>query len=80
MDRHWAVSGGRFVSAEREYVFHDNDWTRWAPNVEVVEVPGNHDSMVLVPNVSVLAAEIKARLDLSDSPRAQSRAHHQAAE
>ncbi|MBE1296989.1 MAG: SDR family NAD(P)-dependent oxidoreductase [Rhodobacteraceae bacterium] len=80
LDRHWAVSGGRFVSAEREYVFHDNDWTRWAPNVEVVEVPGNHDSMVLVPNVSVLAAEIKARLDLSDSLRAQSRAHHQAAE
>jgi len=66
LDRHWAVSGCRFVSAEREYVFPDNDWTRWAPNLEVVEVPGDHDSMVLVPNVSVLAAEVKMRLDHSE--------------
>jgi acyl transferase domain-containing protein/acyl carrier protein len=80
LDRHWAVSGGRFVSAEREYVFADNDWTRWAPGLEVVEVPGDHDSMVLVPNVSVLAAEVKARLDRSDACHRPRRAHHQAAE
>ncbi|WP_333846542.1 type I polyketide synthase [Phaeobacter italicus] len=66
LDRHWPVSGGNWVSAEREYVFEDNDWTRFARNIEVVEVPGDHDSMVLVPNVSVLAAEVKARLDAAD--------------
>ena len=80
LDRHWPVSGGRFVSAEREYVYPDNDWTRWAPKLEVVEVPGNHDSMVLVPNVSVLATEVKARLDLADSRPAPRSTHHQAAE
>jgi len=67
LDRHWQVSVGNWVSREREYVFDDNDWTRWAPAVEVVEVPGDHDSMVLVPNVSVLAGEVKARLDAADA-------------
>ncbi|MBY6069268.1 acyltransferase domain-containing protein [Leisingera aquaemixtae] len=66
LDRKWQVSGDNWVSGEREYVFHDNDWTRWAPAVEVEEVPGDHDSMVLVPNVSVLAAGVKARLDAAD--------------
>jgi acyl transferase domain-containing protein/thioesterase domain-containing protein/acyl carrier protein len=62
LDRHWQVSGGNWVSCEREYVFADNDWTRWAPRLEVIEVPGDHDSMVLVPNVSTLAAALKPRL------------------
>lgn len=55
LDRHWAVSGGRFVSAEREYVFDDNQWSPWVPDTRVIEVPGDHDSMVLDPNVAVLA-------------------------
>ncbi|MEE4190007.1 MAG: beta-ketoacyl synthase N-terminal-like domain-containing protein [Halieaceae bacterium] len=66
LDLHWQVSGGQWVSSEREYVFEDNDWRRWAPAVEVIEVPGDHDSMVLVPNVSVLAAQVKATLDDAD--------------
>jgi acyl transferase domain-containing protein/thioesterase domain-containing protein/acyl carrier protein len=61
LDRHWRVSGGRWVSAAREYVSHDNDWGRWMPNLSVHEVPGDHDSMVLEPNVRVMAAEL-ARL------------------
>ena len=67
LDRHWKVSGGNWVSQEREYVFADNDWSRWAPKTEVVEVPGNHDSMVLVPNVTTLAAEVKRRLDQAEA-------------
>ena len=59
LDRHWAVTGGNWVSAEKEYVFPDNDWTRHAPQIEVIEVPGDHDSMVLAPNVIVLASEIR---------------------
>ena len=58
LDRHWAVSGGRYVSAEREYVFEDNDWRQYAPKLQVVEVPGDHESMVLAPNVTVLAQEL----------------------
>jgi acyl transferase domain-containing protein/acyl carrier protein len=55
LDRHWKVSGGNWVSAAREYVFADNQWAQWAPDVQVIEVPGDHDSMVLDPNVAALA-------------------------
>ncbi|MFY0311234.1 beta-ketoacyl synthase N-terminal-like domain-containing protein [Leisingera sp. D0M16] len=79
LDRKWQVSGGNWVSGEREYVFDDNDWTKWAPATEVAEVPGDHDSMVLVPNVSVLAAGVKARLDAADAAAGRSR-YAQAAE
>ena len=51
----WQVSQGRMVNSERAYVLHDNDWGQFVPHVEVYEVPGNHDSMVLEPNVRVLA-------------------------
>ena len=70
--RQFKVSGDRWVSGEREYVYDDNDWTRWAPEGKVIEVPGDHDSMVLVPNVSVLAAEVKSVLDSADAMAAES--------
>ena len=59
LDRRWAVSNGQWVSAAREYVFPDNDLTRFAPALQVIEVPGDHDSMVLEPNVRVLAARLR---------------------
>ena len=62
LDRHWQVSGGRFVSSAREYVFEDNDLTRFAPALKVIEVPGDHDTMVLEPNVRVLAARLLAEV------------------
>jgi len=58
LDRHWKVSGDKWVSAEREYVFDDNQWTQFVPGTEVIEVTGDHDSMVLDPNVSVLARHL----------------------
>ncbi|TNF63175.1 MAG: polyketide synthase, partial [Rhodobacteraceae bacterium] len=66
LDRHWKVGGGRWVSRAREYVLPDNDWTRFAPRVTVVEVPGDHDSMVLAPNVGVLAASLRAEIAQSE--------------
>jgi len=62
LDQHWKVTGGNWVSREREYVFHDNQWTQFAPALEVYEVPGDHDSMVLEPNVRVLAAKLQTLL------------------
>ena len=55
----WQVGPGRWVNSERAYVLDDNDWTQHAPQIEVYEVPGDHDSMVLEPNVRVLAARIR---------------------
>jgi thioesterase domain-containing protein/acyl carrier protein len=52
---HWSVSKGRQVNSERAYVLNDNGWTAFVPSVEVHEVPGDHDSMVLEPNVRSLA-------------------------
>ncbi|MDJ0629456.1 MAG: SDR family NAD(P)-dependent oxidoreductase [Rhodobacter sp.] len=66
LDRHWSVSHGQFVSREREYVFPDNQWAQWAPNIKVFEVPGSHDSMVLEPNVRVLAQRIRETHDAAE--------------
>jgi acyl transferase domain-containing protein/thioesterase domain-containing protein/acyl carrier protein len=60
LDRKWQVTGGKWVSLAKEYVFEDNDLTRFAPGLEVIEVPGDHDSMVLEPNVRVMAAKLKS--------------------
>ncbi|GGW26489.1 hypothetical protein GCM10011452_13400 [Gemmobacter lanyuensis] len=59
LDRKWQVSGGNWVSTAKEYVFADNDLTRFAPRLTVHEVPGDHDSMVLDPHVRVLAARLR---------------------
>ncbi|WP_417524647.1 type I polyketide synthase [Marinovum sp.] len=64
----WQVSGGRLVDADRAYVLPDNDWTGWVPGVQVEEVPGTHDSMVLEPNVRVLAARIRAAIEAAEQP------------
>ncbi|WP_270732584.1 type I polyketide synthase [Shimia sp. Alg240-R146] len=55
----WDMGEGRLVDADRAYVFSDNDWGQYVPHVQVFEVPGDHDSMVLEPNVRVLAARMK---------------------
>ncbi len=66
LDRHWKVSRGRWVSREREYVYPDNDWGAWLTRLAVQEVPGDHDSMVLEPNVRVLAQRMRACLDAAE--------------
>ncbi|RFU11951.1 SDR family NAD(P)-dependent oxidoreductase [Rhodobacteraceae bacterium W635] len=65
----WQVGGGRLINSERAYVTHDNDWTEWAPRMHVHEVPGDHDSMVLEPNVRVLAARMAQVIEAADRPR-----------
>ncbi|SFE45209.1 Acyl transferase domain-containing protein [Sulfitobacter brevis] len=59
LDQYWPVSQGQWVSSEREYVFEDNDWRRYAANLNVIEVPGDHVTMVLAPNVITLAQELR---------------------
>ncbi len=53
---HYHLSGGRRVDGERNYVCEDNGWTQYVRHIDVFEVPGNHDSMVLEPNVRVLSS------------------------
>ncbi len=79
LDRHYKVTGGRWVSAAREYVHPDNDWTRFMPALTVVEVPGNHDSMVLEPNVRVLAGKMKAAILKAEAATADAAARDELA-
>lgn len=67
LDRRWQVSGGRWVSSAKEYVLPDNDLTRFAPALRVEEVPGDHDSMVLEPNVRVLAARMRQVIEAAEA-------------
>ena len=57
------------MSAGREYVYPDNDWTRFMPALRVLEVPGDHDSMVLEPNVRVMASLMKDCIAQAESQR-----------
>jgi len=67
---HWQVSQGRMVDSQRAYLMHDNDWGQYVPGVEVHEVPGDHDSMVLEPNVRVLAARMKTAIETAEKGHA----------
>ncbi len=81
LDRHYKVTGGNWVSAAKEYVYEDNDWRRFISDLDVVEVPGDHDSMVLEPNVRVLAAKMKAAVEsVEEAPAFDSRLSREAAE
>ncbi|MGB4908991.1 MAG: polyketide synthase dehydratase domain-containing protein, partial [Tabrizicola sp.] len=80
LDRRWKVTGGNWVSSAREYVYPDNLWTPFAPRLDVVEVPGDHDSMVLEPNVRVLAARMKAAIQLAEAGELRHPDHRLAAE
>ena len=74
LDRRFAVTGGKWVSEAREYVYDDNEWTQYAPHARVIEVPGDHDSMVLSPNVVVMASELREVIAEALTDDAQQRA------
>jgi thioesterase domain-containing protein len=65
------LSGGRNVDDERNYVMADNGWTSYVDDLVIVEVPGNHDSMVLEPNVRVMVAEIRRAIVRAHEPDEQ---------
>lgn len=55
----YLLPNGTRLNHERRPIFSDNGWTPLVRHVEVCEVPGDHDSMVLEPNVRVLAARLR---------------------
>ena len=69
---------GRSTNAQRQFVFHDNGWGAHAARVDVHEVPGDHDSMVLEPNVRVLANRLRQCLQAveAEARRAPREAAH----
>jgi len=75
LNRLYKLSGeDRYIDDQWNFQVEDNGWTGWVDDVHIREVPGNHDSMVLEPNVRVLAgriaddiAEVQAALDAGSS-------------
>jgi len=53
----------RAINKDRRRIYHDNGWSKYSDSVEVFEAPGNHDSMVLEPNVRILAARLRPALN-----------------
>jgi thioesterase domain-containing protein len=62
----YRLSGGRLLNPDREPVHPDNGWSAYVPNLAIIEVPGDHDAMVLEPNVRVLAGHLRKALDQSE--------------
>ncbi|MGE3635990.1 MAG: KR domain-containing protein, partial [Sandaracinaceae bacterium] len=72
---------GRLLNHQRDYVYADNGWTKYVGSLDVEEVPGDHDSMVLEPNVRVLAARFRQAIERAeDGLRRRSRDARLAAE
>jgi acyl transferase domain-containing protein/thioesterase domain-containing protein/acyl carrier protein len=67
LDQAYSLGGGRIANSDRKLVFDDNGWTPYVGRLEVTEVPGDHDSMVLEPNVRVLAAKLRDIIEIAES-------------
>lgn len=55
LDKSYEVAPGRYLDRDREVVRPDQGWTNYVQELRVHEVPGDHDHMVLEPEVRVLA-------------------------
>lgn len=61
------LSSGSLVNSRANYVYHDNGWSEFVHGpIEVREVPGDHDNMVLEPHVRVMAAELRRCIDRAE--------------
>ncbi len=67
LDKAYEVAPGRFMNSSRELVLEDQGWSPYVAEIEVREVPGDHDHMVLEPEVRVLASLMRRRLAEIDS-------------
>jgi thioesterase domain-containing protein len=62
---------GRQINADRRFIYEDNGWGPFSRRVDVSEVPGDHDSMVLEPNVRVLAERMRRVIDKASTIKSQ---------
>ena len=62
----YTLGDGRELNRDRELLRADNGWTPYIRHLEVIEVPGDHDKMVLEPNVRVLAGHLNRHLRMAE--------------
>ena len=63
----------RQINIDRRFIYHDNGWGPHCERVDVVEVPGDHDSMVLEPAVRVLAGHMRSAIEDADTTLVEAR-------
>ncbi len=63
LDVKFRLSRDRLVDSFRNYVRADNFWEPHVGQLQVFEVPGTHDNMVLEPNVRVLVSLLRRVID-----------------
>lgn len=66
----YRLRGGRRLQEGRNEAIEDNGWTPYVAELEVQEVAGDHDSMVLEPFVRVLSSRMRSALAEADVGRA----------
>lgn len=54
---------GEMINQDRRRIYTDNGWGPYVRNVAVYEMPGDHDNMVLEPNVRIMAANLRRCID-----------------
>ncbi|MEQ1703267.1 MAG: thioesterase domain-containing protein, partial [Ilumatobacteraceae bacterium] len=64
---HYRLPGGRLIDNGRNFVLDDNGWTGHCARLDLVKVPGDHDSMVLEPHVRVLAGHLRHAIDAAEA-------------
>ena len=74
------LGDGRRLNEDRDLLLEDNGWTPYVTEVAIEEVPGDHDSMVLEPNVRVLARRIRAVIEAAEAKQRGRRGQKRAAE
>ena len=79
LDRRYDLGDGRYANRDRELVFEDNGWGRFIERLRVVETPGDHDSMVLEPNVRSLAGELRRAIEAAVATAGAAESPRQAA-
>ena len=67
------LGNGRLLNEDRDYIYPDNGWGDWVAELEVHEVPGDHDSMVLEPNVRVLVGRMRQAIEEAEAVLRQRR-------
>jgi thioesterase domain-containing protein/acyl carrier protein len=62
----YVIDDDHWIDDEDKYLFHDNGFGKYADDIEVYEMPGDHDSMVLEPNVRVMARRLKRCIERAE--------------
>ncbi|MGF1469581.1 MAG: beta-ketoacyl synthase N-terminal-like domain-containing protein [Sandaracinaceae bacterium] len=61
------LGNGRLLNHQRDYVYEDNGWGEYVDRIDIHVVPGDHDSMVLEPNVRVVARNLRKVLEATEA-------------